>query len=219
MPHAVQVLNTHYITPDVIRLMVTKPDGWTATLGSSVRLAVPNVGLNNRWRPFSITSHPSDPILEFLIKIYEKKESVTALLASRVPGDTLLISNPFDGIDTNDVAFFIAAGTGVTPFLPILRHRSAKGLIDNEKLLLSSKTPADVICGHELRSLLGSNFVSLCTREADHRNRKGRVTESVIEEMMAAGNPRVAVCGPSQFVIDVCKFLNDLGLPRNLVVT
>ena len=60
MEHETEILMTEFVTHDVKRFVVTKPEGFRFEPGQGVKLAIDEKGLRDEKRPFTPTSHPDD---------------------------------------------------------------------------------------------------------------------------------------------------------------
>ncbi|MGD8572379.1 MAG: FAD-binding oxidoreductase [Gammaproteobacteria bacterium] len=218
MEHTATILMTEFVTHDVKRYIVNKPEGFNYKPGQGVELAVNRPKWKKESRPFTPTSLPDDKVLEFTIKSYPDHEGVTALLSDLKAGDELLLSEPFGTITYNGPGTFIAGGAGVTPFIAILRYLARADKLKNHSLMFSNKTPADIICEKEFRHYLGDRCILTCTRDApaDYANR--RIDKSFIEEYTQSFDQRFYVCGPPKFVDNVKENLSTLGANPDALV-
>jgi cytochrome-b5 reductase len=169
-------------------------------------------------RPFTPTSLMSDKVLEFVIKRYPEHKAVTAKLHSLEAGDNLLMSEPFGSISYKGPGVFIAAGAGITPFLAIFRQLAAEGATDQQKLIFSNKTPADVICEKELRFYFGSRGRFICTRGSGPGYESGRIDRDYLEKNLSDTGQYAYVCGPDPFVEEVAAIARELGFGAEAVV-
>jgi len=130
MVHRTTILMTQFVTHDVKRFIVKKPETFNFTPGQGVELVVEE----DKWReeegrPFTPTCLVEDEVLEFNIKRYPDHKGVTDKLHTLKPGDSLLMSAPFGTISYKGPGVFIAGGAGVTPFLAIFRQLAVEGSI------------------------------------------------------------------------------------------
>ncbi len=218
MDHTVQILHTGFVTHDVKQFIVTRPDDFQFEPGQGVELAVDEEGWHDEGRPFTPTSLPDEPVLEFTIKIYPDHEGVTRKLDTLNPGTSLLMSEAFGTIKYQGPGTFIAGGAGVTPFLAILRQLHEGGELDGSSLLFSNRTPADVLCEKELRHLLGDRCHLTCTGRSapgyDHRRIDGAYLEEKVDDL----DQHFYLCGPPAMVEDVQEALQELGVDAERTV-
>lgn len=219
MNHNVQLLHTRFLTHDVRQYVVTRPESVDFEPGQGVELALDRDGWRDEGRPFTPTSVPADPVLEFTIKAYPDHDGVTEQLDELEPGATLLMSDPFGTIRWQGPGVFLAGGAGVTPFLAILRDRAKSGELGDSELYFSNSTPADIICERELVELLGDRCHLSCTAESapgyDDRRFDGDFLESEIDDFSRI----FYVCGPPAFVESVTTELERLGADPDRIIT
>lgn len=210
MDHTVEILHTGFVTHDVKRFVLTRPDGLEWEPGQGVEMALDRDGWRDEGRPFTPTCHPGSRVLEFTIKEYPDHDGVTTRLHDLEPGDPLLMSEPFGTLTWEGPGTFLAAGAGITPFLAILRNASPESL-GSCSLHFSNKRPADVICEKELRHLLGDRCHLTCTRESAPGYGHRRIDRAYLEDQVDDLDDPLYVCGPPDFVDEVGEALDDMG--------
>ena len=219
MEHRTTILMTEFVTHDVKRFIVRKPDTFSFTPGQGVELVIDQESWRQEeGRPFTPTSLMSDKVLEFVIKRYPEHKAVTEKLHSLKGGDSLLMSEPFGTISYKGPGVFIAAGAGITPFLAIFRQLAVDRTTDQQKLIFSNKTPADVICEKELRFYFGSRGRFVCTREGGPGYESARINRAYLEENLPDTGQYAYVCGPDPFVEEVVATVKELGFNAEAVV-
>ncbi len=199
MNYTVDLLMSQFVTHDVKRFIVSKPAGFSQP------------GLSDQGRPFTPTGLADDRVLEFTIKGYADHAGMTQALHQLGPGAELLMSEPFGTISYQGPGVFIAGGAGVTPFLAILRDLARLGKLGGQTLILSNKTPRDVICEKELRHLLGKRCLLLCTAVDAPGYEHRRVDRAYLQEKISDFDQRFYVCGPPPFMDAVNNALTGLG--------
>jgi cytochrome-b5 reductase len=218
MDHTVTLLMSQFVTHDVKRFIVSKPEGLSVDPGQGVELAINLPGLREQGRPFTPTGLVADRVLEFTIKAYPEHAGVTQALHQLGPGAELLMSEPFGTIRYQGPGVFIAGGAGITPFLAILRGLAHRGELDGQTLIFSNKTPRDVICEKELRYQLGERCILTCTGADALGYAHRRVDRAFLEETIDDFKQRFYVCGPPTFMDAVNGALTDLGASAENVV-
>jgi cytochrome-b5 reductase len=219
MDHLGTILMTGFVTYDVKRFIVSKPDKFNYIPGQGVELVINQPKWKDEeGRPFTPTSLNDARVLEFTIKRYSDHGGVTDKLHSLEPGAELLISEPFGTISYKGEGVFIAAGAGLTPFLSIFREIARSGPLDGHRLLFSNKTSADIICERELRHYFGSDCIFTLTREKNPAYRHGRIDATLIKGMIDSLDQHFYVCGPEGFVEEINNILRDLGSRAELLV-
>ena len=218
MEHQATLLMSEFVTHDVKRFVVSRPDGFSFQPGQGVELAIDRPQWKEEGRPFTPTSLPHDGVLEFTIKQYPAHQGVTRELHALMPGAKLLMSDPFGTIAYRGPGVFIAAGAGLTPFLSILRELAHSGRLERHALIFSNKTPADVICAKELRSYLGERCSLICTRSEAPDCAAARVDQSYLQQHIEDFDQQFYVCGPPAFTEAVNDALRALGADPDALV-
>jgi hypothetical protein len=215
--HIVKILNAEYVTHDVKRFIVEKPDGYTFEPGQATEATIKGLEEKVGKGPFTFTSLSEHPELEFTIKIY-KEGKLTKELGKLGIGDELVIHDVWGTITYQGPGVFIAGGAGVTPFIAILRRLYKDGEINDNKLIFSNKTEKDIILKDELEDMLGSNFINVITREKTAKNYHKRIDEALIKEIANNFNQHFYICGPKKFVSDIQDILKNLGADENKLI-
>jgi cytochrome-b5 reductase len=210
---------TEFVTHDVKRFIVKKPETFKFTPGQGVELVIDEENWREEeGRPFTPTSLASDEVLEFTIKRYPEHKGVTDKMHTLKAGDILLMSEPFGTITYKGPGIFIAGGAGITPFLSIFRQLAIDRGIGQQSLVFSNKTPADVICEKELCYYFGSRCHLLCTRESGPGYENGRIDRDYLETTISDTNQYAYVCGPEKFVEEINLIVKDLGFTAESIV-
>lgn len=221
MAYPVTLLLSEFVTHDVRRLILTRPDGFDFVPGQGVELAIDTPEWREQRRPFTPTSLPGDGVLEFIIKGYPEHHGVTEQLHQQRPGARLRMSQPFGAIHYQGPGTFIAAGAGITPFLAILRTLAAENRLAGHRLIYSNKTPADIICGQELVNLLGEEHtLMMCSRTTDCTcsGGRGRIDLDFLRTQIDDFGQQFYVCGPPPFVGAINAALTELGATPEALV-
>lgn len=218
MQHVVKIIETTYITPDVKRFAVQRPEGYTFTPGQATDIAINKDGWRDRLRPFTFTNLPSAKRLEFTIKIYEKHHGVTERMSLLHEGDELLLHDVFGAIRYKGPGFFIAGGAGVTPFIAILRDLHHRKLLKGNTLLVSNRTASDVILDKEFSKMLGKHFIKVFTRQHVIGFHERRIDRDTLITLVQDFDQHFYVCGPDDFVKDINGMLISLGARADSLV-
>jgi len=218
MEHHAKLLASQFITHDVKRLVLSRPEGFRFEPGQGVELAVDKPGWQSEGRPFTPTSLPEDQILEFTIKGYPEHHGVTEQIHALKAGDSLLMSETFGTIHYHGPGTFIAAGAGITPFLAIIRRLARDKALDDHSLLYSNKEPRDIICEQELRHYLGDQARFVCTRESDCHCEPQRIDNNFLQNTLTDLSQHFYICGPPPFVEAVNSALRELGAEPDALV-
>ena len=219
MKHRTTILMTEFVTHDVKRFIVRKPEMFSFTPGQGVELVIDlEKWREEEGRPFTPTSLATDEVLEFTIKRYPGHKGVTEKLHTLEAGAHLLMSDPFGTISYKGPGVFIAGGAGITPFLAIFRQLAVEGDTAGQTLIFSNKTPADIICEKELRHYFGSRCHLICTREKAGGYENTRIDRKYLQRIISDTKQHAYICGPDKFVEAVNVIVTDLGFSAETVV-
>tara|TARA_R110002096_G_scaffold410854_2_gene610703 strand:+ start:272 stop:934 length:663 start_codon:yes stop_codon:yes gene_type:complete len=205
--HTTRILQIQQVTHDVKRFVCVRPTQFEFREGQAVEVSIANKGWEDKSRPFTLTSVPTDGVMEFVIKIYKSHDGVTRQLDKLNVGADLLISNPFGAIEYKGSGIFIAGGAGVTPFISILRSYHH----DENRVIFSNKTPQDVILGAELELLSNGKLTNVFTEKAPTGDNCQRIDKSYLSESIDNFDQQFYVCGPPVFTKDINSHLEELG--------
>ncbi|HKL24492.1 MAG TPA: 4a-hydroxytetrahydrobiopterin dehydratase [Candidatus Nanoarchaeia archaeon] len=214
--HKVRILKKEFITHDTLSFIIEKPENYEFIPGQATLVSLASDPENKR--PFTFTSLNNDKILEFIIKIYPKHKGLTEKISKAEPGDELIIENPWGAIQYNGEGVFIAGGTGITPFISILRDLYKKGELKDNKLIFSNKEKKDIILEKELINMFSKkpeNLILTLTRDTKddknnlYENRK--INKEFLKEKISDFSQKFYVCGPEKFTKDIKNYLKELS--------
>ncbi len=221
MAHKVTLLHTAFVTHDVKRYIVSKPDDYEFTPGQATSVSLDIPELKGDSRPFTFTSKNSDKVLEFTVKSYHDHNGVTHALWDQKPGATLHITEPWGAIKYTGPGLFVAAGTGITPFLGIFRELWNAGELRGSSLLYSNKTKADIICEHELTHYFSqqeNGMLLTLTRKSAIGYISGRITEAIVHEFCHKCPNNAYICGPKEFVASMKEIVQKIGIKSSDII-
>jgi ferredoxin-NADP reductase len=216
--YTVKILESSYINHDVKRFITEKPSGYHFIPGQGTELSINLPEWKDKKRPFTFTSLNKSPYLEFLIKIYNERNGVTKQLGKTNAGTELILHEPYGSIEYKGPGIFIAAGTGITPFLAIFRDLFSKKIIRGNTLILSNKSSKDIICPEELVKMLGYNFINIFTREGVIGFIDRRIDRNYLVETIRDFSGKFYICGPDLFVKEISGYLLELGATADTLI-
>ncbi|MCG2612308.1 FAD-binding oxidoreductase [Flavobacterium sp. SM15] len=218
MNHVVKVLKAQFITHDVKSFVVEKPQGYNFIPGQATEISINSPKWKKELRPFTFTNLKESNYLEFMIKIYKDRDGVTNELGKINAGDELILHDVFGTINYKGPGVFIAAGSGITPFISIFRELYKNNQLRGNRLIYVNKTSEDVIMGNELHKMLKNDFVNFYTRENVVGFTGRRIDRNFLIENIVNFSQNFYVCGPEDFVTTVRKILIDLGASAETIV-
>ena len=217
--HRITLREISALTHDTNRLVFTRPEGYDFTPGQATDFALDQDGWREETRPFTFTSQPDEPILEFTIKSYPDHDGVTKRIADLRPGDTVLIDQPWGAIHDQGPGVFIAGGAGITPFIPILRRRARDNKLSGCTLIFSNKSERDIILREEWEGMPGLECIFTVTEENGSTVPRQEITADFLKANVPDWGVQVYICGPPPMIEAVEKAVKSLGVIDEHIVT
>ncbi|MFI9344813.1 ferredoxin reductase [Streptomyces sp. NPDC052773] len=181
-----------------LQLRLTAEDGYTAQ------------------RHYSLASAPDDSgHIELTLDHVEGGEVSGWFHTEARPGDRVEVRGPVSGFFAwpgDRPALLIGAGSGVVPLMSMLRHHRARGLDVPLRLLVSARSPEELIYAREY----GAETTPVFTRSAPAGVPVGRMTAAHLEPLLAEQPPggwEVYVCGSNAFAEHASRLLVAAGQP------
>ncbi|EQD39626.1 oxidoreductase FAD/NAD(P)-binding domain protein [mine drainage metagenome] len=218
-PHKISVNQKPYVlteilkdTPDVSVFRYKAQDMSTLSFdpGMFVMLTYIDKSTNEKiTRAFSVASAPNSDTVDFFIHMVHGK--LTTKLESARVGDVYYMTGPygqFRFIPSQDKkVLFIAGGTGLAPFMSMLKEIDAQKAGTDIVLLYSIRFPNEIIRKDELEELekrLNIRMVITVTRPQENdgwTGEKGHIDSNMIAKYASDLNERTTyICGPLAFV-------------------
>ena len=159
-------------------------------------------------RLYSIASGAQDEEIKLLYTLKPDGE-LTPELANLKTGDSLFVSGPtgkFFGIAGPSV--WIAAGTGIAPFVSMWRS----GLTKDKILIHGSRFLHSFYFEYEFKNALGDSFIRCCTKESGDGVFYGRVTQWLEQQPTLWPDKKYYICGSAEMVVEARDILIDKGI-------
>lgn len=190
------------------------------------------------FRAYSVASSPYDEFIEFFSVVIPEGEFTSKVNHIQVGDSLLLNTTPFGYLTLaryqlplpNDL-WLLATGTGLAPFLSILKTIDVWQQYQRIILVYSARTSQELAYQAEIgsiKSIYGDNgaafvFLPIVTREADYAGEKARVPNLIVSGKLTelAGQKldkersHVMLCGNPQMVEDTKEALKSIGLTMN----
>ncbi len=198
--------------------------------GQFVRIAL-DIGAERVARAFSMVNPPDDPVLEFY-GIVVPEGPLSPRLARLSPGDALFVAaNPagflvLSEIRDAETLWLVSTGTGIAPFLSILRTDTPWRRFRNVVLVHAVRfaqelTYRDIV--EELRNKRGLRYVSFVSREPAPGSLAGRIPAAVRDGRLeaaaglklAAESSQVMLCGNPDMLKDTTAALVERGMRKH----
>ena len=206
---AVTILSNTEISHNVFILSFKRD--FTFRAGQVLGLAV---APNDDARLYSIASGENDENIDILYNI-KPGGKLTPNLAILKPGDTLWISPPFGTYEgSTEPAYWIAAGTGIAPFISMYRS----GMGDNKILLHGGRTLDSFYFSESLLKDFGTRYIRSCSQQQAEGIYPGRVTQYLEEAENLPLDQKYYLCGSAEMVVECREILLSKGIPFNNIV-
>jgi ferredoxin--NADP+ reductase len=183
-------------------------------------------------RPFSFINPPEDPVLEFY-GIVVPEGPLSPRLAELRAGDRLLIAtNPAGFLVLSEVPdaetlWLVSTGTGIAPFLSILRTETPWRRFRNVVLVHAVRHARELAYRELITELIQAHhnvfrYVTFVSREAAAGSLAGRIPAAVRDDRLeaAAGlkldqRSHVMLCGNPDMLKDASAALAERGLRKH----
>ncbi|HWO64275.1 MAG TPA: 2Fe-2S iron-sulfur cluster-binding protein [Umezawaea sp.] len=175
-------------------------------------------------RAYSASSAPGAPRLEVTVKRVDGGRFSSHVHRGLRAGDRLSVRGPSGAFHVDPAAahevVMVAAGSGVTPMMSMIRTRLAAPPTARIALLLSNRDQGEVIFADELLRLSQENPERLSVTHVLTRER-GRLDAAGVRDWLTGLRPsddaRYYLCGPEALVGTVRAVLTELGVPDDRV--
>lgn len=184
-------------------------------------------------RPYSYVNAPDDPIKEFY-SIVVPGGSLSSQLAALQPGDSVMVAKTaagflvLDEIPDGRHLWLISTGTGIGPFLSILRTAPPWQRFERVILVHAVRTVAEVAYRDILQQIALQHpeqftLAHFVSRETTDFALPGRIPAAIenasleekLECRLSTEESQVMLCGNPNMVKDTIAVLKKRGLERN----
>jgi ferredoxin--NADP+ reductase len=194
--------------------------------GQFVRIAL-DINGERVARAFSFVNPPGDPLLEFY-GVIVPEGPLSPRLAKLAPGDTLYVArNPAGFLILSEVPeaetlWLVATGTGIAPFLSILRTEAPWQRFRNVVLVHAARYARELTYQDVVRAT-AARYVTFVSREAAAGSLAGRIPAAIADGRLeqAAGiklapeTSHVMLCGNPQMLRDATAALIARGMRKH----
>lgn len=224
LPHRGRLLYRAAVAANVHQYVIEKPKGFNFRPGQAVDFAIDQPDWREQLRPFTLTSLPDNPRLEFIIKSYPlaehpDHEGMTEHLGKDIQvGDHVLFSQAWGAIEYRGPGVFIAGGAGITPFIAILRQLEQQGKLAGNRLFSSNRRADEVILQGEIARVMGDDCVFTLTKTKHRDYEFGRIDRAWLEAHVHSFAQPFYLCGPPKMVEELSQTLKSLGADTDSLV-
>jgi len=215
-------------TPSTRTLRFVRTDGPVPPFrpGQYVSLTV-QIGSVTTTRPYSISSRPGLDHLDLTVKV-EPGGFVSPFLVRQVPGWEVSSSGPvgsfvYEPLRDRGPLVLVSGGSGITPFMSMVRHFVEVGFPVPVQLLHASRTVDDVLFGAEFAALAaehdGLQALSIVSRPPPgYPGPSGRIdAELIAAQVGEVAGKSFFVCGPPTMIQSVVRALLGLGVAPHAI--
>lgn len=211
----------HY-TDKLFRIRTERPRSFRFTAGEFTMIGLPGTNIT---RAYSFTSGPGDDYLEFYsIKVDDGP--LTSVLQHIQVGDSLQVSERTTGtltlanIELGGNLWLFATGTGIAPFISILRDPDTYDNFWTVNVAWSVRTNKELLAYHDfLQEMLSDgihNYYPTVTQETPMQGvLGGRIQEHITNDnywkFIRPDSDKVMLCGSMDFNTDMKNFFIDTG--------
>jgi len=233
-----KVVSVRRWTGNLLSFSISRPPEFRFTPGHYARLGLGEDADAIEWRPFSIVSAPAEDVLEFFAVLVPAGAFSNRLARVRV-GDAIRIEKAAYGFLTvNQLAsgkhlWLLASGTGLGPFVSILRDKTSWRAFDRIVVVHSVRYPAELAYRDEIEQMDNAagdanlraklHYLPVVTREPYSGALSARIPQLIEEGQLerALGmeltreHSRVMVCGNPEMVKALRALLSAKGFQVN----
>ncbi len=198
--------------------------------GQFVRIAL-DLGGQRIARPFSFVNAPADPVFEFY-GVIVPEGPLSPHLALLQKGDALwLADNPSGFLVLSEVPpaedlWLVATGTGIAPFLSILRTAAPWQRYRRVILVHAARRASELVYQDMIRELQSGkpqfSYVSFVSREKHAQSLAGRIPDAIRDGRLESAAQPIApersqfmLCGNPAMLKDTAAVLAERGLRKN----
>lgn len=215
-PIGATVTAVEQVASETVRLEVQVPDALVFEPGQYVRIQPPGADFH---RSYSMANVPGSDRLQFFIRLVPDG-AFSQWLATAQVGDPLELSTPHGTFflrDEDRPRLFVAGGTGVAPFLSMLRSMAARPSAQRTTVLIGARTAGHLFAIDELNALReqlpGVDLQIAVEQEAQAGCHQGYATD-LIPALGLDPSTRVYLCGPPPMVEAGRRAAEAAGLRR-----
>ena len=208
-----QILDRFWLTDRVLEIKLSKPATFQFLAGQRIRLLHGTIG-----RDYSLITAPHDPTLALCLKKIEGGE-YSPILASAEPGTSLSFTGPlgyFTYRPSEKPVVFVATGTGIAPFLSMVRA----GIADFT--LLHGVHQAKSLYYQDVFRRAARLYIPCLAPDAGETSSSDNVFRGRVSHYLAEHLPPKVydfyLCGRQEMIRDV-TLLVDERFPGSLIYT
>ena len=179
------VTEVQHYTDKLFRIKTERPRSFRFTAGEFVMISTIDEDTPNR--AYSMTSGPYDDYLEFY-SIKVPNGPLTSKLQHVSVGDKIKVGNKPTGtlilanLELGGHLVLMASGTGIAPFISLLREPETYDLFDKITVTWTTRTHAEQDCYRDFLNEMPIEYISTITQESAEL--EGRIQKFMEEEFL-----------------------------------
>ena len=210
------VTEVEHYSDTLFRIRTHRPSTFRFSAGEFIMLGVDDSVM----RAYSITSGPYDSELEFY-SIKVPNGSLTSKLQHIAVGDQLKASEKSTGsltlanVELGGDLWMLASGTGIAPFISLLRDPATYDAFDQIYLAWSVRSQQDLAAYDAFLKESYVQYIPIVTRDPAYTGETKRITQLITDGVILTNSTpqqnKVMLCGSMPFNKDVKDLLISRG--------
>jgi len=232
--HPLTIKNIKKETPECVSVSFTVPQQLAEEFlfkeGQNITIKAMIDGVELR-RSYSLCTAPHEKEIKVAIKAVDGG-AFSAFAQNLKKGDVLEVLPPVGKFnakltDTKGNYLAIAAGSGITPVISIIKHTLQTQPESSFTLIYGNKSRSSIIFFEELEALKNKymqrfNFINVLSREkTDAPINYGRINQDKLKDLQQlidfTSFDSVYICGPEEMIFASADFLENTGLDKSKI--
>ena len=212
-----KVTEVEHYTDRLFRIRTERPAAFRFTAGEFTMIGITN---DNIKRAYSMTSGPHDEYLEFY-SIKVPGGPLTSRLQHINVGDEIEVGTKTTGtltlanLELGGDLWMLATGTGIAPFISLLRDPETYDHFDQIHVYWSVRTSAELQAYDSFLQEQGVKYTATVTQDPTWKGQNKRITKFITAGQVANdSNPskhKVMICGGPDFNNDMSDMFKSRG--------
>ena len=213
----VKVIEVEHYTDNLFRIRTERPRSFRFTAGEFTMIGLPDTNIT---RAYSFTSGPGDDYIEFYsIKVHDGP--LTSALQHIKVGDSLEVSERTTGtltlanIELGGNLWLLATGTGIAPFVSILRDPSTYDCFENIHVYWSVRKAEELQACDSFLQEMPIKYTATVTQDPSWQGHNKRITTFIragqIVPNLEPSEHKIMICGNLDFNKEVADMFDGWG--------